>query len=294
MDFKKVKLDDKDLFLKYLKKDNRMGCEYSFANIFLWSNKHNVTFCEYDDMLFIGSNLDTDDMAFAYPFASDSKKAINVLKEYCKLQNRPLNLYSITEDMKQQIQKDFNDEFEFYEKRDSFDYIYNFEDLAQLKGKKYHSKRNHINNFIQKQWSYEKITKDNIKDCLAMNEQWCIENNVFADKSKQLEQEVVKNAFKYFDKLDLIGGIIRQEEKVVAFSFGERLNEDVFVVHVEKAYASVQGAYPMINRELVKNEAVGYKYINREEDLGIEGLRKAKLSYKPAILLRKYEMVLKG
>lgn len=294
MDFRKPTLKDKDLFLKYLKQDKRMGCEYAFTNILLWSEKYDVTFCEYEDMLFLGSCIDTDDMAFAYPFAKDTKKAINILKDYCKKQNRPLYLYGISEEMKSELEENFKDEFEFEEKRNSFDYIYNSTDLIELKGKKYHSKRNHINKFMEKEWSYEKITKDNIEDCLKMNEIWCIENDVANDKSKQDEQEVVKNSFKYFEELGLVGGIIRQEGKVVAFSFGEEINDELFVVHVEKAFASVQGAYPIINQQLVKNEASQYKYINREEDLGIEGLRKAKLSYKPAILLTKYEAVLKG
>lgn len=294
MEFKKPTLEDKDLFLKYLKEDKRMGCEYSFTNILLWSEKYNVTFCEYDNMLLIGSSIDTDEMAFAYPFTSDIKKAINTLKEYCKKQNRPLYLYGISEENKQELEENFKDEFIFEEKRGSFDYIYNSTDLIDLKGKKYHSKRNHINKFMEKEWSYEKITQDNIKDCLLMNEQWCVLNDVENDKSKQDEQEVVKNSFKYYNELGLVGGIIKQEGKVVAFSFGEELNEDTFVVHVEKAFSDVQGAYPIINRELVKNEASNYKYINREEDLDIEGLRKAKLSYKPAILLTKYEAVLKG
>lgn len=293
MDFKKPKIEDKDLFLKYLKKDKRMGCEYAFTNILLWSDKYNVKFCEYDNMLFIGSDIDTEDMAFAYPYADDMRKAINILKDYCKEQNIPLYLYGVSEEMKAYLEENFKGEFEFTEKRNSFDYIYNSSDLIELKGKKYHSKRNHINKFEEKEWSYEKITADNIELCFKMNEQWCVENDVSNDKSKQDEQVVVKKSLENFDTLGLVGGIIKQDGKVVAFSFGEEINDDLFVVHVEKAFSSVQGAYPIINRELVKHEASKYKYINREEDLGIEGLRKAKLSYKPAILLTKYEAVQK-
>lgn len=293
MEFIKPRLEDREIFLKYINRENRMGCEYSFTNILLWSDKYNVTFCEYEDMLFLASDIDTDNMAFAFPFTSDIKKAIEILKDYTKRQNRALYLYGISAKMKEQLENIFNDEFEFFEKRNSFDYIYNSSDLIELKGKKYHSKRNHINKFEEKQWEYQKITKENIDECLKMNEEWCIQNDVINDKSKQDEQDVIKRCFKYYDELNLVGGLIKQEGKTVAFSFGEKLNDDTFVVHVEKAFSSVQGAYPIINRELVKNEAFNFKYINREEDLGIEGLRKAKLSYKPAILLEKYEALLK-
>ena len=99
---------------------------------------------------------------------------------------------------------------------------------------------------------------------------------------------MIKNSFRYFEQLKLVGGILRVDGKVVAFTIGEAVNEDVFVVHIEKAYAEINGAYPAINQEFVKHEASQYRYINREEDLGMEGLRKAKMSYRPVILLERY------
>ena len=104
----------------------------------------------------------------------------------------------------------------------------------------------------------------------------------------QDEYDVVKGALIDYKRLGLVGGVLKKYGEVVAFEIGEPLNDDTFVVHFEKAYADVQGAYPMINKQFVLHECQGYKYVNREEDDGEEGLRKAKLSYHPDILLEKY------
>lgn len=121
-----------------------------------------------------------------------------------------------------------------------------------------------------------------------MAELWCMFNNCGGDDSKKSEFCVTKNSIRKFEELGLIGGVLRVDGEIVAFTIGEPVNEDTFVVHIEKAFSAVDGAYPMINQQFVEHELQGkYKYVNREEDLGVEGLRKAKLSYKPAFLIEK-------
>ena len=159
--------------------------------------------------------------------------------------------------------------------------------MAQLHGKKYHGKRNHITNFKKNNpdWSFEKIGPDNINDCIELHTQWI--KNHEDDEDYSFEFEAVLTAFENYEKLNFVGGLLRVGGKAIAYTFGERHSEKLFVTHFEKAPADVQGAYPIINQEFTKNFLMDYEFVNREEDLGLEGLRKAKQSYYPEILLEK-------
>ena len=125
-----------------------------------------------------------------------------------------------------------------------------------------------------------------------MNAKWCAVNGCSEDASKQKEVCAVRKAFHHYDVLGLVGGILRVDGEIVGYTLGEPLNSDTFVVHIEKAFSEVRGAYPTINNQFVSHCASNFTYINREEDMGLEGLRKAKLSYQPEILLTKYTAVL--
>ena len=176
--------------------------------------------------------------------------------------------------------------------RNSFDYVYSREKLATLKGKKYHAKRNHISYFEKNNnWSFEPLTRENIADCVAMNEKW-YELNVEKDRvGIEHEREVLRMNFDHFDEIGCVGGVLRVDGEVVAFTFGERLNDNTFVTHFEKAFSDIRGAYPMINRLFAQEMLSDYEFVNREDDVGSEGLRSAKLSYHPDILLEKFVAV---
>lgn len=169
------------------------------------------------------------------------------------------------------------------------DYVYESEKLISLSGKKLHGKRNHINNFIKAypDYQYERINGENREECIELAQNWRKENGCDSDPEKNEEFCVTLRALKELEDLNLTGGLIRADGRVVAFSIGEKLCNDTFVVHIEKAYADIQGAYPIINQQFVLHEAADYRYINREEDTGAEGLRKAKLSYYPVFLQEK-------
>ena len=152
------------------------------------------------------------------------------------------------------------------------------------------SKRNHINKFkimYEDRWSYEPMTKDNVEDCFQMALKWRNENGCEEDLEKNAEICVTLNSLRLFEELGLKGGVLRIDGEVAAFTVGEPICSDTFGVHIEKAYAEVQGAYPMINQQFVSHECMDYKYVNREEDTGAEGLRKAKMSYRPVFMVEK-------
>ena len=161
--------------------------------------------------------------------------------------------------------------------------------LTSLAGKKLHGKRNHIARFKDDEdWSYEPMTAENKQECYDMNLKWCDRRACKWNEDMSDEQCALNQAMKYFDELHLEGGILRKAGEIVAFTIGERLNSDTYVVHFEKAFPEIQGAYPMINQQFVMHNCQEYSYVNREDDAGDEGLRKAKLSYYPDILLKNY------
>jgi hypothetical protein len=174
------------------------------------------------------------------------------------------------------------------EDRDNFDYVYLSKDLILLSGKKFHSKRNHINRFKSEySFEYVRIIPDMLNDCLEVYSDWLHE------KDKLLpgmlgELDAIKAAITNMDVLGVKGGGIRIDGKLRAFSLGQLINEDMAVIHIEKANESFEGIYSVINQQFAEHEWSGVKYINREEDMGIEGLRKAKLSYRPVELIQKY------
>lgn len=297
MNFKSIEIKDKKLIESYLENSTYRGCEYSFMNLALWGKFFGTEYTIVDDIIVFRSG-EEDKKVYYYPVSDDNKKSMEVLQkliETVKKEGEVFRIHSVSPKTKAFIEAECPKKYCFVLDRDSADYIYNREDLMTLKGKKYHGKRNHINRFLNngKEWNFEFINKDNMAECIAMNQEWFKQNkgkDDTVDPDMLKEQEVLRQAFENFEELGLVGGLIRLEGKVVAFTMGEPLTEDTFVVHFEKAFSDVEGAYPLINREFVTNACEGYQFINREEDMGVEGLRKAKLSYYPEILLEKYYM----
>lgn len=292
MEFKAVKLEDIELLKKYLQKDRHQSCDYSAANLILWSEVNKIQFAIVEEMLVIQFQHDQQ-VHFGVPLGDgDLKKAIDSIIDYCKEQNIPFRMNLIEKDMVRKLEDFYPDQFSFIPQRDHFDYVYLREELQNLTGKKYHGKKNHINKFRKNypDWNYEKITNENTKECIDMVKKWCVENQCCEDEGKAAELCVLILGLKNREKLELSGGLIRTNEGVVAMTLGEAADDQMFIVHFEKAFASIQGAYPMINQQFVSNELERFEYVNREEDMGIEGLRKAKESYNPTFLVEKYVM----
>jgi hypothetical protein len=195
----------------------------------------------------------------------------------------------VERDMFEEIENNFPGKFGITYVRDSADYVYHMENLKNLVGKKYHGKKNHINKFlkINIDWKYECISDENTQECIEMVKEWCVQNSCCADKSKVAEVCVLIKGLQNRERLHMIGGVIRTNGRITAVTMGEKSNDTTFTIHFEKAYANVQGAYPMINQQFIIHELSAYAYVNREEDMGIEGLRKAKESYYPAFMTEK-------
>ena len=289
--FRRAELEDKELMTSYFRKYESRSCERTFVNNYLWSRRYPVTFAVVENTLVFKSE-DKEHLSFAFPAGEDEdiKKVLPVLKQYCEERGYPFSLYMVSAENFAKLNEWYPDRFEIEYNRNSADYVYEAEKLATLAGKKLHAKRNHINKFkatYEDRWSYESMSKDNLEDCFQMALKWRQQNECEDNDDKCAEMCVTLNSLRLFEELELKGGVLRIDGEVVAFTIGEELSKDTFVVHIEKAFADIQGAYPMINQQFVEHECGAYTYINREEDTGAEGLRKAKLSYRPVFLVEK-------
>lgn len=289
--FRRAELADKELMTSYFRKYESRSCERTFVNIYLWSRRYPVTFAVVENTLVFKSE-DEEHLSFAFPAGEDEdvKRALPVLKQYCEERGYPFSLYMVSAENFAKLDSWYPEQYEIVYNRDSADYVYEAEKLRTLSGKKLHAKRNHINKFKEtygERWSYESMSKDNLEDCFQMALKWRNQNACEENDDKCAEMCVTLNSLRLFEELELKGGVLRIDGEVVAFTMGEQLSKDTFVVHIEKAYADIQGAYPMINQQFVEHECSEYIYINREEDTGAEGLRKAKLSYRPVFLIEK-------
>lgn len=294
--FKKTELEDREIITSYFGKAPSRSCERTFANVYLWSRHYPVTWAIIEDALVFKSQDETH-LSWAYPAgeADAVKCALSVMEAYSEEQGYEFSMYSVTPEMFAQLETFFPGKFQIEYDRDEADYVYEREKLETLSGKKLHGKRNHINKFksVHEDWDYETLTEDNVEECFQMALKWRNLNGCEDDEEKNAEMCVSLNSLRLFRELNLVGGVLRVEGEIVAFTMGEKLCEDTFVVHIEKAYADVDGAYPMINQQFVQHECRDYQYVNREEDTGADGLRQAKMSYRPAFLEEKGYVTLK-
>jgi len=283
---KEITIENYDRISDFLKNDDEHSCENSFVNLLIWQKAYKNQFKLYDDCFILYSES-SDNRLYRLPFCDDFVKGFNRILE---LNSGALPTFWAQDGLRfDKFKKLYGDKYEFIEKRDAFDYVYNRTDLSELSGKKYHSKRNHIASFSKKyNWCYEKISSANIKKVIKCSERWYELNNDKMDKYMTFEKEGVNTLLNNMDVLKVKGGAIKVNDEIVAFTLGTEINSQTFDIHIEKALPDFSQAYTVINNKFALNELSKYQYINREDDMGIEGLRKAKLSYKPDFMIKKY------
>ena len=252
MEFHSPTLKDKEWILRAFDFGQTDCCEYCFGNIFMWSDIYENKIYN-DNGIFVSADF-TDEPVFCYPIGGGDKKAtIEKLIDFSKSLGVSLEFFGMTEKDRDELNYLFPKQFEITEERDYFDYLYTSESLANLVGRKLASKRNHISYFEKTfDWKYEPITKDNIHQCELLNEHWERLNREKNPEEIGDEHLAIKKALANFFELGLEGGILTIENEIVAFTFGEKLNNNTFCTHVEKAYGNIRGAYQMINREFAR------------------------------------------
>ncbi|TGE31554.1 DUF2156 domain-containing protein [Desulfosporosinus sp. Sb-LF] len=292
INFKEIELNDKNWMEPLIIKADMSGCHQNFTNIFAWSEIYQYRVARVNGYLVVKGVID-DSHYYFYPAGSgDIKTVFEVMQHDAASCGHEFVLAGVSPENIAVLNGVFPDHFEYKVMRESFDYVYLLDKLVTLAGNKLHSKRNHINRFNKENsnWSFEKISLENLAECWEMNLQWCKINSGNEDEIAK-ESCAVRRCFNNFTALGLEGGLIRVEGKVIAYTMGEKLNSDTYVVHIEKAFGEIGGAYQIINREFAAFIQESYPqliYVNREEDMGFEGLRKAKLSYHPDKMEEKF------
>lgn len=291
--FKHPTLEDRGWVTELYKKSGCRGNECSFVNMYLWGRGYGeiaevggyvVQFLKYGGVKY-----------YAYPSGSgELRPVLEALAEDARSYGHPMRLLCVTEERRAELETVWPGAFSYQDNREAYDYLYEVERLASLSGKKLQSKRNHCNRFEQNHpnWYVEPITPDNLQECRDMSEIWFEQYDGETSEAHdfRIEKIAMDRAFDDFDGLGLEGLILKDGGEVLAFTMGSEVLPDTFDVNFEKAYASVQGSYPIINREFarrIQKTHPGVKYLNREDDMGLPGLRRAKESYHPDILLEK-------
>ena len=287
-EFQPIGLQHKALFDERLSREDSKSSSESFGNVFLWSDACPRYIAPVGDRLCIEYRCSKGSF-YAYPLGrGELVPAIDALRKRADAQGTTLSLRCVTEGQRLALEAAFPGRFRFTEDRDNFDYIYSVESFATLAGKKFHGKRNYCNRFESaNEWRYEPLSPANFPACRELLRLWNAEKNGGSAE----ESEAIERMFRFWDSLDMLGGVLFANENPVAFTAGELLSRDTVDVHFEKALDGIPGAYPMIAREFARQiqaEQPMIRYLNREEDMGIPGLRKAKEDWYPVCMIEKY------
>ena len=293
MNFQEIRWDDIAWIDPLIRENQYKSSEYCFSNLYNWRKIYKTEVAQAHGLGIVRSKAAGG--SYLYPFGKGEVLAAIEEMAGCSAQRgESFCMFGVPEEGAQQLKAAFPGRFVFQYDRAHCDYLYAAEKRRELKGKKLHAKRNHINKFKENNpdWEYQPITPENIELCRQLNQVWYGEKEE-ASSGLAEERQAVETALNHFWGEGLEGGLLLAGGKAVGYSFGQPLDEQVFIVHAEKAFAQVQGAYPMLNQQFALHHCGGCQYINREDDMGEEGLRKAKLSYYPDILLEKYIVRLK-
>lgn len=258
----------------------------------MWQDSYGISWAEEKGILFIKGGGKLDQPFLLPPFASKDAKfmdGIEIAKEWYKEHNIPFVMRGVSAQAKTLLENLLPDQFSFEPDRDNFEYIYKTEDLINLAGKKFRQKKNHLNQFRMQNTNYEyvPITEDIMPLCRETAAAW-LENHEDKEDGADDELVAINTLFDHWDELGLVGGAIKMYGRVEAFSIGELLNEQMALIHIEKANPNVRGLYQAINNEFIRHCFGDTIFINREEDMGIPGLRQAKESYNPDHFAEKY------
>ena len=291
IDFKRLTADDREAYLSLLFADGNRSCEYSFANINIWGRQR-IAFLHGRAILF--SQYDRITL-YPYPVGTaDVKPSLDAIIADAAERGIPCRISAMTQDDCRTLESLYPGKFQFHTDRDRFDYIYAIEDLAELSGKRYQSKRNFANRFAANYPDHQCLPIDDATLPLVqpMLERWFADRLKIAPESDfVLEQVALNRALAHMQGLGLVGMAVVVDGKCVAMTMGSQLAEDTFDIHFEKALDGYDGAYAFINRSFaryIREQFPQIRFLNREDDMGIPGLRQAKLSYHPHHMAEKY------
>ncbi len=288
LNFKIIDKNQIEEYKKYYDYSTSFGCDTNLINIYLWRHEYNINLALFDDTL-IKAYFRDDGMVWGYcmPVGKNIEGALEEIFNDARERSAEPNIVMLTIEQKALLESLYPNKFIFKPSLENQDYIYYSKDLATLEGRKFHSKRNHISRFYRtyKNTKFKMIDKTNKSDAMGVVFDWYKENNISSDDSSEIQ--AVREALENMEKLKMNGALLYVDERPVAMTLGSEISDRVYDINFEKALRDYDGVYSVINNEFAKT-LTQYEYINREEDMGIEGLRKAKLSYNPVIVLQRF------
>ncbi len=290
--FKQLELGDREAVHPRIWEYQPDISELTFTNLYLWRSYYRYEWALDEDWLVLLAT-NREGATFALPPVGSPPRAEVVarLLTYLRDDRDVADPRISRADQRLADELSADDRFVVSEVRDHFDYVYLTEDLAQLSGRKYSAKRNHINQFTRYyRAEYQAITEELVEECLALAEIWCEQRLCEDDLSLQHELSGIEDVLQNFQALELDGGAILIQGKVQAFALGELLDENTAVVHIEKANPEFKGIYPTVTQMYAQRWEDETQFINLEQDLGEPGLRRAKQSYHPEHLAKKFEV----
>ncbi len=287
--FRPVTAADADLLRSFTMEGKCMNCDMNVANLCSWQFLYHTEWAVVEGFLVLRFVLDGH-VTYMKPIGKgDLRLVLELLMADARSLGDTLRVACVCPCAQALMDESMPGAFTYTINRDKSDYLYLREKLVTLAGKKLQPKRNHISKFKRAypNYEYRPLTPDLVPDCIRLGEEWCRTSDSSLQNAMQAEQKMIAYALQHIDELHIVGGTLFVEGRMVAFTFGARINAEAFDVCVEKADTTYEGAYAMINNEFVSRLPEDIVYINREEDLGLEGLRKAKLSYYPDLILDK-------
>ena len=293
----KLTCTDKATFDKFFGSRYCEHSGYTFTNFFMWRKMRDYRWAVEDEVLYIFSSND-ETLSAWQPIGAQEKlqEAITKILQFAEENrgNKQFKFVLVEKSFAEELEKYPHAKFNITAERNNFDYVYLAQDLINLSGRKFHRKKNHLNAF-KKEYpdaKYLPLTEEIIPKCREQLNIWYEAHKRDGNSYIFYEQAAIHEIFDNFSAFKLKGGAILLNDRVVAFTFGEKLNSDTAVIHVEKADPTIRGIYVAINQNFVKHEWSDMIYINREEDMGIDGLRKAKESYRPIKMIEKFNATL--
>lgn len=282
-------IDNKEFVTGYLTRKCTQNSEFTFTNLFMWRKSYDMKFAVIHDMFCVMPQHIGGPRSATFPLGKgDTKAVIEELLAWFEERGEVPLIRLYNDSAVEELNALFPGKFIITEDVGSFDYVYSVEELIRLSGKKFHTKKNHVNKFKKLyNYEYQRMSPENRDEVLELFDRW------YDSKKNEIpnlneEREAVIELLDNWKDLNITGGCLRVDGKMAAFSFGEPLCKEMAVIHLEHADTEYEGAFAAMNQQFLEHEWSGFKYVNREEDMGLEGMRKAKMSYRPVFQVKKY------
>jgi len=295
-EFKPLELSDRDTIRERLRSNPPLISELTFTNLFMWLDHYRFEWSLFQNWLMLLSRPAGGEPYFLQPVGPKPRRdAVCTALEWLRERENVSRPRIERADAEVLSEMEGTERIAFEAQREHFDYVYQAQDLIRLSGRKYHDRKNHVNRFIRKtQFAYVPFSSAHAGPCLDVIEKWCDQRECKKYPVLLAETNAVKRAIAHFDDLFIQGGVVLVEGRIEAFTLGEMLNADTAVIHAEKADPDIPGLFAVINQQFCEHQWAHVPFINREQDLGLAGLRRAKLSYNPVRFVEKHRITLES